>query len=148
MIRKYCIDDFLQVLSLFKLNAPKYFHQDEEDDLINYLQSEIEDYFVYCINNEVLGAGGINYHDKKATLSWDIIHPNYHGKGIGQNITNFRPDYIKKLMIYDTCVVRTSQFAFHFYEKFGFVTLEKHIDFWAEGFDMYFMEKSLTHNKT
>jgi len=50
-----------------------------------------------------------------------------------------RIEFINTCKEIDTIVVRTSQLAYQFYEKIGFQiqTIDK--DFWAPGFDLYFM---------
>jgi ribosomal-protein-alanine N-acetyltransferase len=37
-------------------------------------------------------------------------------------------------------IVRTSQITFPFYQKQGFRLKEKIDNYWAEGFDLYYME--------
>lgn len=56
--------------------------------MINYLDKEIDDYFVVEENYEIIGAAGINYFPKEKTagISWDIIKPDSQGKGIGKKI--------------------------------------------------------------
>ena len=141
MIRPYTLKDKLAILALVKLNTPKYFHPEEEQDLALYLENELEEYFVFEQDGKVLGAGGINYfpEKKEARISWDVVSPAAQGKGIGSQLTQFRIKQafsngnVKKL------IVRTSQLVYPFYEKQGF-TLEKvEKDYWAEGYDLYQM---------
>jgi hypothetical protein len=40
----------------------------------------------------------------------------------------------------DKLVVRTSQMASSFFEKFGFATTDIQKDFWAPGIDLHYME--------
>ena len=147
MIREYNHNDKEALLNLLALNTPKYFDFSEKEDFINYLESEIEDYFVIVENNLIIGCGGINYFKKnnEARISWDIIHPEFHGKGIGKELMTHRLNVLKEKKNINTITVRTSQFAYLFYEKVGFKLHKIEKDFWAKGIDMYFMTVENKH---
>ena len=87
-IRPYTDVDKLAVLSLIKLNTPLYFAESEAMDFAHYLDHEKEMYFVACIDGEVVGCGGINFEDNHnlAKISWDMVHPLYHGKNVGTKL--------------------------------------------------------------
>lgn len=142
-IRAYKNEDFNAVIYLLRLNTPAFFDPSEEEGLHSYLSEETEDYFVIEENGEILGAGGINYYpgEKLAHLSWDIIKPDLQGKGIGRKLTEHRIRHLSKNNHIDLIVVRTSQFAWKFYEKMGFKLLRIEKDFWAPNFDLYQMEQ-------
>ena len=112
--------------------------------MVHYLENETEDYFVVEELGEIVGAGGINYEPqtKTAVISWDIIKPNQHGKGIGRKLTQHRIQHIHTKPDIEKIVVRTSQHTYKFYEKMGFKLLKVEKDYWAEGFDLYEMEQS------
>ena len=141
-IRPYTPADNESIINLLRLNTPKYFAPEEEADLKHYLSNEIDFYFVAEENNKIIGCGGINIVDngKTARISWDIIHPEYQGKGIGGELTQYRIDRIKEIPGIEAIVVRTSQLVYPFYQKFGFEVKEVVKDYWAEGIDMYVME--------
>ncbi|MEH0158605.1 GNAT family N-acetyltransferase [Limibacter armeniacum] len=144
MIRPYTTKDKQQVIALLRLNTPQYFDVSEEADLRHYLENELESYFVAEENNQVVGAGGINYFlsERLARISWDFVHPDVQGKGIGKALLLHRIKEINSHPEIETIMVRTSQLAYRFYEKVGF-KLEKTVkDFWAEGFDLYQMKMS------
>lgn len=137
----YSVFHKVPILELFHLNSPKYFAPYEEKDLLHYLEQEREDYFVIEVDSEIVGCGGINYsEDKKiAKISWDIMHPDFHGKGLGSELLRFRLEKIKGNKTVEQIIVRTSQLAFRFYEKNGFKLVEIQENYWAEGFDLYLM---------
>lgn len=141
-IRPYLPQDFDELIKIFKTNVPTSFAESEIADLINYLQEEIEDYFVITDNNQILGAAGINYDDDQITarLSWDFMDQNKNHKGAGTAITRYRIDLIRKLPHIKKLIVRTSQFAEGFYNKQGFLAIERVPDYWAKGYDLIFME--------
>lgn len=142
-IRKYQVEDKEAVLRIFDLNSPEYFDQSERADYKKYLEMEREDYFVVEKGSKVLGAGGINYEDERAILSWDMIHPDHHGKGLGKQLIAHRFKVIEANNAIDSILVRTSQLTYEFYEKQGF-ELEKVVkDYWADGYDLYRMRKSI-----
>lgn len=141
-IRSYQKSDKEELIELLKENVPTYFAASEVEDLKEYLDHEVEQYFVAELDNKIVGAGGINFDlaAKNAKISWDFIAPQLHGKGIGKKLLQHRIDYIKTLTTIELISVRTSQLAYAFYQKNGFVLKEVVPNYWAEGFDLYRME--------
>ena len=143
-IEKYKEDAQSDLIALLRLNTPYYFAYEEEADFIKYLEGEREDYYVIKQQQNIIGCGGINYSpDKKiAILSWDMLHPDYHGKGIGKQLFDFRLAHITSQHI-SQIIVRTSQLAYTFYQRQGFVITETIEDYWATGLDLVKMELQL-----
>lgn len=142
VIRKYTSSDNESIINLLRLNTPQYFAPEEEQDLRNYFTNDIDHYYVVEDKGSIIGSGGFNITNegKNAAISWDIIHPDYQGKGVGRLLTEYRINRIKEIDTVENISVRTSQLVFKFYEKFGFVLKEIVKDYWAEGIDMYRME--------
>ncbi|MCE3294561.1 MAG: family acetyltransferase [Crocinitomicaceae bacterium] len=145
MIRPYQISDRESVLKLFHLNCPAAFAESEFDDLTFYLNHHLEDYFVLESGNEILACGGINSTENPTQfkISWDIVHPEHHGKGLGKQLLEYRVDFAREKLTAHHLTVRTSQLAYRFYEKSGFQLEETQPDYWAKGFDLYRMELKL-----
>ncbi|MDO6517862.1 GNAT family N-acetyltransferase [Zobellia uliginosa] len=144
MIRKYSNKDKPKIIELLRKNTPAFFAPSEEADFVNYLDHEVEDYFVYEEDARIIGAGGINYFPKLklARISWDIIAPNSQGKGVGRKLAQHRLHHLKERKNIELIVVRTTQLAHKFYEKMGFELEKTEKDFWAKGFDLYQMKMS------
>lgn len=140
-IREFTLQDKEGVVSIFKLNTPQYFSPDEEKDLRNYLENEIERYYVLEVESKVIGGGGINIGEDKITgkISWDLLHPDYQGQGFGTFLLKYRIERLREFKDLQEITVRTSQLAYKFYEKSGFKLTEKVEDYWAKGFDLYKM---------
>lgn len=145
MIRPFQKSDILALLMLLDLNIPRYFDPSEAADYEDYLNREVEDYFVMEEAGEIIGAGGINYFYKKAEarISWDVVHPAHQGKGIGKALTIYRINHIKDRSDITAICVRTSQMAHKFYEKAGFKLEKIENDYWAKGFHLYLMRMKL-----
>lgn len=141
LIRNYTSHDIASIFALIDLNTPKYFAESEKNDLENYLQNEIDSYYVLEIEGKIIGSGGINFDDSLtiAVLSWDIIDPAHQNKSFGSQLLDFRLEQLKKIETIQKIIVRTSQLTFQFYEKHGFITVEIRSDYWSKGFDMYLM---------
>lgn len=141
MIRPYTNTDKSKVIKLLRLNTPQYFDPFEERDFENYLDNEVEDYFVYEYNSEIIGAGGINYfpEEKLARISWDMIDPKSQGDGIGKELTQYRINHLNANPNVELITVRTTQLVYRFYEKMGFELEKVEKKFWAKGFDLYQM---------
>lgn len=145
MIRAYSDKDKNKAIALLQLNTPAYFHASEQQDYEAYLEHEVEDYFVFEDGTEIIGVGGINYfpEERTARISWDMIAPNHHGKGVGKQLLEHRINHVKENKAIDTIVVRTTQLAYRFYEKAGFILEETKKDYWADGFDLYLMKMTI-----
>lgn len=140
--RPYSPNDKTSLMEIMKLNVPTYFAESEIVDLERYLDQEIEQYFVMEKEGRLLGAGGINFdkNKKHAKISWDLVHPNHQGKGLGSDLLLYRLDLLKEMKHLESITVRTSQFVYPFYAKYGFVLKTVKEDFWAKGFDLYEMK--------
>jgi ribosomal-protein-alanine N-acetyltransferase len=140
-IRAYHPNDKPKLLGLLKLNVPVYFAESEINDLDEYLENHIEQYFVIEFENSIIGAGGINIEDNNSTgkISWDFIDPKFQGQGAGRKLLAYRIDLLKSIKSIENITVRTSQLTYLFYEKSGFVLKKVAKDYWAKGFDLYEM---------
>ena len=116
--------------------------EQETNDLSNYLDKEIELYYVLLVDGKVVGCGRINFAEKRTIgkISWDIIHPDYQGKSLGRKLLMYRIEVLKAIPGIKKIIVRTSQLAYKFYEKQGFTLNEIKRNYWADGFDMYSMQ--------
>ena len=141
-IRKYEPSDKPRLLEILKTNIPDYFAESELSDLEEYLDHKVELYFVAELNGAITGAGGINIDTDRRTgkISWDYIDRKNHGAGIGRALLQHRLRLLLAMNTIEHITVRTSQVAYRFYEKNGFVLREVVKDYWAEGFDLYSME--------
>lgn len=141
-IREYNSNDKEKIIDLLKLNTPKYFAEEEAKDLIYYMDNEIEYYYVIELNNVIVGSGGINIKENGTIgyISWDLLNPELHWKGLGTLILNYRIEKLKAEKMIESIIVRTTQIVYKFYEKSGFEVIEKVKDYWAKGFDLYKME--------
>jgi [ribosomal protein S18]-alanine N-acetyltransferase len=142
VIRRYSNKDKSAVLNLFDLNTPQYFSPLEKKDLVHYLDFESEHYFIIELNQSISGCGGFNLtnNNKTGSLSWDMIHPEFHGRKLGGNLVKYRLHMLNQISTLESIIVRTSQFVFEFYEKMGFKLIEVFADYWAKGYHLYRME--------
>ncbi len=141
-IRPYSPSDAPALLELLRLNTPHYFAESEKTDFMEYLANHIDSYFVIKLDDKIVGGGGFNRTPDgiKGALSWDILHPDAQGRGIGSELVKFRIAEMQKLGVTEIGV-RTSQHVFQFYEKMGFKLKNPVVkNYWAEGFDLYDME--------
>lgn len=147
-IRPYISDDKDALMNLFRLNTPDFFSPSEEAEFAHFLDQPVEHYYVVELNSLIVGCGGFAFDDPHTgVICWDMIHPDYHGKGIGKALLQYRIDEIRKFHDIHYIVVRTSQLVYRFYEKSGFELKQVVKDYWAKGYDLYRMEMK-THPLT
>ena len=129
-------------ITIFKSNLPKYFALEELPLFENFLdQNTEENYFIVKMDGHVIGCGGffLDTKNNMAGLSWGMVHADYHGKGIGQALTQYRIDLLKKTYPALPYKIETSQHTAEFYEKNGFRTVEIVPDGFSKGIDKYTM---------
>lgn len=146
MVREYTKKDQPALLKLFQLNTPKYFDMSEHAAYADYLEKEAENYFVMEDGDKITAAGGFNTgfdNGRTARLSWDIVHPDYHGKGLGSQLIKHRINLLKEQPEIEELEVRTTQKAHEFYNKLGFELDNVEKDYWVDGFDLYQMRMKL-----
>ena len=146
MIRKFIKNDKDKLLELLQLNTPEFFDLTEEKDFIEYMEHHAQNYYVVEKSGRVIGCGGFNFgfeEGKTARISWDIIHPDFQGKGVGKELLLYRVNEIKKNTTITKIEVRTTQLAYKFYQNCGFQLVKRESDFWAKGFDLYLMKLDL-----
>lgn len=139
-IRQYKKSDKEPLISILQSSIPRYFAQEEKSDFVEYLDTHIEQYFVAECDAVVVACGGINYFDDHVKISWDIVHPDYQGKGIGGLLLKYRINRVKEENKVRKIVVRTSQLVYPFYEKYGFSLVEVKPDYWAVGYDLHTLQ--------
>lgn len=140
-IRTYRREDRTALLQLLALSTPDFFAPEETNDFIRYLEQEADRYFVAeTEHHTILACGGVNLTDEGSVgrISWDIVHPDFRGKGIGRRLLIHRLKLLEELGA-GKIEVRTSQLAFGFYQKNGFVVQKIVPDYWAKGYDLYAM---------
>lgn len=129
------------LLNILQQNVPTYFAQDEVDDLREYLNHHIDLYYVVLCDETLIGGGGINrtLETKLGALTWAFLHPDYHRKGIGAMLLNYRLAILKEDPNVKIIRVRTSQVVHQFFAKNGFTIQKTEKDYWAKGLDLYEM---------
>lgn len=137
----YQEEDKRLLLDIFKANTPKYFLPNEINWFSDYLDNEIEQFFVVKAEDKIIGCGGINTIKEEGIgiISWGMIHPDYHKKGAGKALLEYRLEVLRSMKNIHTIRVRTAQHTYGFFEKFGFKTTKFEKDFWGPGLDLYEM---------
>lgn len=145
MIRPYKPEDQQVLIALLRENTPQYFAPEEEAGFVNYLQKYAQHHYVYTEDEKVLGCAGYSWQPEKekGMVAWFVVDPNQQGKGIGRALLNYCIDALKQVEDLKKIVVRTSQLVYPFFEKSGFVLISTEKDYWAPGFDLYYMEIEL-----
>lgn len=145
-IRPFKTTDNELLIGIFNHNTPKYFAQHELNEFLSYLQTpHASTYFVVEENGRIIGGAGyeIRKSDTSGRINWIFLHPDYKSTGIGRQVVEQLIQLIKADTSVNKLVVRTSQFAFVFFEKLGYKTLQIEKDHWAPGLDLYLMEQSI-----
>lgn len=126
---------------IFKSNMPLYFADHELPEFLTFLDDNTDPYYVICDAGRAVGCGGITLdEDDKVHLTWGMVEQAEHKKGFGSYLLNYRIEQSKQLYPGKIIELRTTQHAWQFFEKYGFMLLATEKDFWAKGLDLYLME--------
>lgn len=145
IFRKYEPGDFTALEEIFFSNVPLYFGKEEWPDFAEFLKSDIGTdccYDVVLLNGKIIGAGGVaKKDDGRVVMCWGMIDKKAHKKGFGKALLEHRIDLAESTYPGKLIEVDTSQHAFGFFEKYGFRTTGVEPDYWADGLDLYKMER-------
>jgi ribosomal protein S18 acetylase RimI-like enzyme len=143
MIRKYISSDKEQLMEVFQANVPTYFDPKEATLFSTYLGKQSDTYWTVVLEDKVVG--GIGYYfdeeDRSGQITWIFFDPEYSGRGLGKQAMKHCMDILESNPNLERMVVRTSQLAYRFFEKFGFQLQFSEKDYWGRGLDLYYMEK-------
>lgn len=120
---------------------PLYFADHELPEFLTFLDNNTDPYYVIYNGGRPVGCGGIALEDDdKVHLTWGMVERAEHKKGLGSYLLTYRIVQSKLLYPGKVIVLRTTQHAWQFFKKHGFVLLGTEKDFWAQGLDLYLME--------
>ena len=135
-------DDAVVCLQLFDANCPDYFAANEREDYREFLARNRVGYQVCELDGEFVGAYGLFDEDGSLRLNWILIHPRFHGKGIGASIMNRILIEAGRLSI-GLVRIAASHKSAPFFAKFGAVRLRVTPDGWGPGMDRVDMELAI-----
>lgn len=130
-------------LAAFNSNVPQYFDDSERSEFTGYLDTLEDHYAVVLLNERVIGCGGVALNAGTAHLCWGMIHRDWHGKGFGRALLDYRLHYAESLIEVTAIALATSQHTEAFYAKKGFETQSVTQDGWAAGLHRVEMLKRL-----
>ena len=143
-IRKYRPENFNHCVSIFKTNTPTFFDYSEQSLFENYLlKKDIKYYVLFNEQNIIVGSGGYGYNDTIQTVDfcWGMIDFNYHNKGFGMALLNYRVLQIAIDFPKTNISLNTSQHTFKFFERFGFQVEKITKNYYRKGLHRYDMIK-------
>lgn len=141
-VRPYIATDAGWLLAIFRKNVPVAFGADEIAEYANFLRTNTDPYFVAEHNGEVIGACGHYFvqDGQIGRICWIFSDPDRKGLGVGGALLKHNLDQIRQHTTVQIVECRTSQVAYRFFEKFGFVLQYTELNYWAPGLDLYFMK--------
>ncbi len=164
-IREYKNEDKESCMQAFKSGVPKFFTENEItlfDIFLEDFSEEIidekynEKTFYYSVlyfdenislknNEQIIGCGGFAFSGEKNEVKfvWGLLHSDFHKKGFGKMLLDFRLKEIEKLYPKANILLDTTQHSFTFFEKYGFVTTKITNDGYEVGMHRYDMIKKV-----
>lgn len=132
-------------MQIFRLNTPEFFAPEEITEFEDYLEKFPETYYVIERDGEIRGGFACEYRqtDKSGRINWIFIAPESKESGLGSEAVNFCFENFKSNKQIERLVIRTSQFAWKFFSKFGYRLIERIENYWAKGIDLYLMEMGI-----
>ncbi len=145
IIRTYHPSDKVALFDIFKHYIPSDFAPSEIHDFDSYLKEYGSTYFTFEINGQILGGIGYQLIDACTTgqIKWILFHPDHVGKGLGKMAIEHCLTIFKSKPKVKKAIVTTSQLAYRFFEKFGFVLKQTEQNHWGDGLHLYLLELSI-----
>src|SRR5690625_138228 len=143
MIRYMEEKDILKVVSLEK----KIFKESlGEEFLYNELKlNPYQKYFIYEINDELIGYIGLRVYDKDAEVLNFLINEDYQNKGYDKKLIDFILKYLKesKDETLNLEVSVLNKKAINFYKKHKFEIINVRKNYYKNNVDAYVLKKEV-----
>lgn len=143
MIRYMTELDIIKIVELEK----KVFNESlGEEFLYNELKlNPYQKYFVYELNNILIGYIGLRVYDDKAEVLNFLINEDYQNKGYGKELFNFVINFLKDSNINElTLEVNVlNKKALSFYKKFNFEIVTKKKNYYKNNVDAYLLKRDV-----
>ena len=142
-IKSYTTCFLESCLSLFKSNTPFFFDISEKALFQKYLiKKNINYYVLFNLNKKVIASGGYALEDDGSiVLTWGMVHQEFHNKGYGTILLEYRLNKIQREFPKTSIILNTSQKTFKFYKRFGFEVIKITNNYYGAGLDRYDMIK-------
>ena len=120
---------------------PEFFAPHELDEYIDYLDKYNDSYYTVRDGDVIIGGVGIIIDREKSTgsITWIFFAEKSKGTGAGTAAVDEMLGIMRGNPDVTEFRVRTSQYAYKFFEGFGFKIDKTEKDYWAEGLDLYDM---------
>lgn len=151
-IREYTPADETACHNIFTSNIPKYFAIEEEEKLgkwlhalntntVPYSSAQSVHFYVLEDTDKIIGAAGFYMmkDENKAQLNWGMVNHDYHHKGFGKVLFDYRINKIREMAPARQITTWTSQYTYKFYEKLGMKVESITPNGFDYGFDKYVM---------
>lgn len=145
MIRAYKTIDKEDLLTIFRLNTPKYFDPKEIIGFEKYIDQQSQNYHTIEYKDKIVGGVGyeVKTSDASGRITWIFFHPEYTGFGLGKKAVEYCIDILKQKPEVEKLVVSTSQMAYRFFENLQYKLVRIEKDYWGKGLDLYSMERNV-----
>ena len=145
IIRAYLPSDKVALFDIFKHYIPSDFAPDEIHDFDSYITEYWSTYFTFEIDGQIIGGIGYQMTDAGTTgqIKWILFHPERVGKGLGKMAIEHCLPIFKSKSEIKKAIVTSSQLAYRFFEKFGFILKKTEQNYWGDGLHLYLLEKEI-----
>ncbi len=130
-------------MQVFQANVPSFFDPKEAQLFSEYLERHPDTYWTMEVEDRIVGGVGhiFDERDRSGQITWIFFDPEYSGRGLGKQAMEHCLEILESNPGLEKMVVRTSQLAYPFFEKFGFILHHTEKDYWGPGLDLYYMVK-------
>ena len=120
-IERYNPIDKYECIEVFKSNMPELFWDQELLDFQNWIsKNDCPDFYVLKKDEKIIGFGGFYRERRKAQLVYGVIHREYHNKGYGKQMMDFRVNKIREKDESLTITLEAKKSNYKYFEKLGF----------------------------
>ncbi len=155
-IRNYLPNDEQGVRQLLLSNIPNgYFVLDDMQMLDDWITAQnkgipayppsMADYFFVLETDKIIGCAGfyVLETENRAHLTWGMVDADYHKKGLGKLLFDYRVNKVKELYPGFIITLGTSQYTFKFFEKLGMKVESITPNGFGNNYDRYFMRMTI-----